>query len=207
MEYIICIILGYLLGCINPSYIFSKMKHIDLRTRGTNNLGATNAFMIMGKVSGSLVLAFDILKAFLAVKLAFILFPEFILAGVIAGIAAVFGHIFPFYIKFKGGKGVASLGGLVLGLDWKCFVFLLLIGVILAIIFNWGCAIPFSASILFPLLYSAKIHSLAGFFILAAGCICIIYKHMENLRRINDGKELPVRDFLKNHVLVRNNSL
>lgn len=207
MAYIICIVMGYLMGCISPSYILSKRQKIDLRTRGTNNLGATNTFMTMGKAAGAFVLIYDILKAFLAVKIAVILYPGFILAGAVAGSAAITGHIFPFYLKFKGGKGVASLGGLVLGLDWKMFLFLLLLGVILAIIFNWGCAISFSASLLFPLLYSVKIHSPGAFCILMAGSICIIYKHIENVRRIRDGRELPVRDFLKQHLLARKCSL
>ncbi len=200
MEYAICMILGYLLGCLNPSYFISKIKNIDLRTKGTENLGATNTYMIFGKRYGTFVLVFDILKALLAVKMAGLLFPELVLSGVVAGASAIVGHIFPFYIGFKGGKGVASLGGLVLGLDWRCFLLLLLVGLILAVIFNWGCCISFSASVLFPVLYSLKMHNPASLLILGVGSICIIYKHMENIKKIKNGRELPIRDFLRQHL-------
>lgn len=205
MEYIVCAVLGYLIGAVNPSYILSKRKNIDLKKRGTRNLGATNTYMTMGKAYGTFVLLFDIMKAFLVVKVAIIVFPGVVLAGAVAGTAVIMGHIFPFYINFKGGKGVASLGGLVLALDWKCFILLLLTGLLLAVIFNWGCAISFSAAFLFPFLYAIKIHSPAIFLVLAVGSICVIYKHLENIRRIKEGREQPVRDFLKNHIFTRNN--
>lgn len=203
MEWMLCIIIGYGLGCISPSYILSKRKKIDIRKSGTGNLGATNSFMNFGVKGGALVLILDFLKAFLAVVLAEILFPDMPLAGVIAGAAAVVGHIFPFYVGFRGGKGIASLGGFVLGLDWRCFLFLLAAGGILALVFNWGCCISFFASALWPVLCGSKMHSLAAFIIVASMSLCIIYRHMENIRRIKDGSELPVRTFLKNFILRR----
>lgn len=114
MEYLLCALVGYGLGCISPSWMISQIKHTDIQKSGTGNLGTTNAFIHFGKGWGSLVLICDMAKAFLAVKLCVWLFPGFALAGVIAGCMAVIGHIFPFYNHFRGGKGIASFGGFIL---------------------------------------------------------------------------------------------
>lgn len=114
----------------------------------------------------SAVLLFDMFKAFAAVWLCRALFPEMELASVIAGSMAVIGHIFPFYLHFKGGKGIASLTGFILAADWKCFLFLLIVGCIAAVIVNYGCAISFSAASLFPVICLVKLQSVAAFAIL-----------------------------------------
>lgn len=117
MEYFICCFIGYGLGCMNPAYFISLLKHKDIRNSGTGNLGTTNTFMNFGKACGCAVLLFDMFKAFAAVWLCRALFPEMELASVMAGSMAVIGHIFPFYLHFKGGKGIASLAGFILATD------------------------------------------------------------------------------------------
>lgn len=201
MKLLVCIILGYLLGCINPSYLISKIKNKDIRANGTGNLGATNTFINFGRGWGSIVLVIDMLKAFLAVILCKWLFPGLVIAGILGGAAVVIGHIFPFYVHFHGGKGIASLGGFVLAIDWKYFLILLLIGCILALIFNYGCLISFSGAIFFPLIYLYGTHSITAFLVLALCSAAIICKHMDNIEKIRAGKELPVRDFLRKHIM------
>lgn len=104
MNILICILIGYLLGSINPAALISRMKKTNLRDKGTGNLGATNTMLVLGKKYGAFVMAFDISKAFCAVKAAQMLFPALSISGLISGGAAVAGHVWPFYMKFKGGK-------------------------------------------------------------------------------------------------------
>lgn len=116
-EYIIYflffIITGYIIGSVSPGYFFGRaVKHIDIRKFGNNNTGASNTFRIVGPVYGVITAIFDLVKAPLAYYLSLSkLNPDL---AIIVGLAAVFGHIFPFYLGFRGGKGVASLDGLFL---------------------------------------------------------------------------------------------
>lgn len=143
------------------------------------------------------------MKAFLSVKLCGGLFPELMLAGVVAGCLAVIGHIFPFYTGFHGGKGIASFAGFVLSVDVLLFLALLAIGCIVAVLINYGCGISFAASVLFPFIYSYKLQSTAAFIILSVCSAVIIYKHIDNVRKIKAGEEMPIHQFLRNYVLRR----
>lgn len=203
MEYFICGCIGYGLGCLNPAYFISKWKHKDIRNTGTGNLGTTNTFINFGKGWGCLVLLFDMMKAFLSVKPCSWLFPELMLAGVVSGCLAVIGHIFPFYTGFHGGKGIASFAGFVLSVDVLLFLALLAIGCIVAVLINYGCGISFAASVLFPFIYSYKLQSVAAFIILSVCSAVIIYKHIDNVRKIKAGEEMPIHQFLRNYVLRR----
>ena len=119
MGYFLVILLGYLMGCSSMAFYLGKWKKKDIRTAGTGNLGASNAAVLYGWSAGLLVALHDIAKAVLAVFLAKWLFPQLEYAGAAAGVASVLGHIFPFYLKFRGGKGLASYFGLTLALNWK----------------------------------------------------------------------------------------
>lgn len=199
-EIILCVIIGYLLGCPNPAWVLSKLKRKDLRHEGTYNLGATNAYMILGKCTGLFVMLFDIGKSYAAIKIAGVIFPQFPYAGVIAGSVAIMGHMFPFYLRLQGGKGLACLGGVILGLSWELFIPLLLFGLLLAVLTNHACAIAFSAASLFPIVYVVISNSGVGFLIIAVSCICIIIKHFDNIRRIRNGTEVLFRKFLIGHL-------
>ena len=119
MQYVIAILIGYLLGSSNMAYWISKYKKVDIRSNGTGNLGASNATVLLGWGAGVIVAVHDIGKAFLSVLLAKALFYGVENVGVAAGVACVLGHIYPFYLNFKGGKGLASLIGVVAALDWR----------------------------------------------------------------------------------------
>ncbi|MHA1191449.1 MAG: glycerol-3-phosphate acyltransferase, partial [Promethearchaeota archaeon] len=111
---ILSLILGYLIGTINPGYLIGRMKGIDLREVGTKNPGTSNAWLILGKKYGILTAFYDISKSFIAcvVSVCFLglnaYFAQF------SGIIAIVGHCFPFYLKFRGGKGVATSLGMLL---------------------------------------------------------------------------------------------
>ena len=134
MGYFIVFLLGYVLGCSNLAYYISRAAKKDIRQSGTGNLGASNATVLFGWKAGVAVAVHDAGKALLAVLLAKLLFPNLEYAGAAAGVAAVLGHIYPFYLKFKGGKGTASFVGLTLALNWKLALAILVILVLATII-------------------------------------------------------------------------
>lgn len=189
--------MGYLLGTLNPAAWLAKLKKENLRDSGTGNLGATNVMLHFGKLYGALVMIFDIAKAFVAVKVAELLFPSIELAGILAGGAAVVGHVYPFYMRFKGGKGLAAFGGMMLAVDPLTFFLLLTAGVVLIFITNYSVALPLSAAVLFPVLYIVRFGDFPQFLIVTAVCILIIIKFCDNLKKIKRGEEIKVREFLK----------
>jgi len=201
MKILYCLIIGYLLGSLSPSALISKLKKKNLRECGTKNLGATNTMLTFGKWYGLFVMLFDISKAYIAVKLARMFFPALAVSGVLAGSAAVVGHVYPFYLRFKGGKGLAAFGGLVLGLDPLLFLILLVIALILMLIINYSVAMPMSAAVLFPVLYGIQSRDIIGALILTAVSVLIIYKHFSNIYKARRGEDVKIREFVKAHLL------
>lgn len=119
MNFSLALLLGYLIGSLSPGYFFGKViKHIDIRRFGNKNTGATNTYYVVGPVYGIMTGIFDFLKApfvyFLAASGTFFFKPINPDLAILTGLAAVVGHIKPFYLEFRGGKGVASLWGLSL---------------------------------------------------------------------------------------------
>lgn len=200
IELMLSVIIGYFLGSLNPAAWLSKRKHTDLRTHGTGNLGATNTLLVLGKGCGAFVMLFDIMKSLIAVRLAERLFPTLSIAGLVAGSCAVVGHVFPFYLNFKGGKGLAAFAGLVLAVDHSLFVLLALISITLTLIINYSVAMPMSAGILFPVLYGPKTGSLAAFSIAAAVSLLIICKHFSNIEKARSGEDIKIRDYIREHL-------
>ncbi len=203
MNYVICIIVGYLLGSINPAALISKIRRINLRKRGTGNLGATNTLLTFGKWFFAIVLAFDIAKAFAVVKLANLIFPENAAIGMVAGGAAIVGHIWPFYMNFNGGKGLAAFGGLVLAVDPAVFGILLATALILIVITNHGIAMPMCAGALFPLLFWLRGGDTPSVIITAAIGVVIILKNLKGLKKAIRGEDVKVRPFIKRYILKK----
>ena len=116
MKEVAIILIGYLLGSISFAYIFAKLfKGIDIRKYGTKNAGTSNVFITVGKTAGILTLIGDLAKGAAAVLIAmYFTMPEYII--ILAGIAAILGHIFPIFLKFKGGIGVATSMGMMIPL-------------------------------------------------------------------------------------------
>ncbi|MCL2052324.1 MAG: glycerol-3-phosphate 1-O-acyltransferase PlsY [Lachnospiraceae bacterium] len=118
MERLLCLLIGYGFGLFQTAYIYGRMKGIDIRKHGSGNAGTTNALRTLGKKAGAIVLLGDIIKCMLAIFVCEWLFgqshPEIIyLVKIYAAAGAILGHNFPFYLGFKGGKGIAATGGLV----------------------------------------------------------------------------------------------
>lgn len=183
------IILGYLIGTINPAYIFGKIKGMDIRQRGSGNAGATNAMLTLGKIVGVVCALLDIIKAYCAYFVAQSLFPDLPPAGILAGVACILGHIFPVWMMFRGGKGLACLAGMVLAYNWKLFLVLLVFEIILAFVVNYICVMAMSASAIFTAIYAFLSANIVGIAALLLVTVVIELKHMDNVKRIMAGTE------------------
>ncbi|MDD6071796.1 MAG: glycerol-3-phosphate 1-O-acyltransferase PlsY [Clostridiales bacterium] len=122
---ILCIVIGYCFGLIQTAYLYGKAHGIDIREHGSGNSGTTNALRVLGKKAGLIVFAGDLFKAVAACVIARIVgtmfFPDILYPMILwTGLGVVIGHNFPFYMNFKGGKGIAATAGVILGLlDWR----------------------------------------------------------------------------------------
>lgn len=186
---ILSIIIAYLLGAILPAFLFGKLKGIDVREEGTKNPGTANAFRVLGLPYAILTALYDTLKGLLAILIAFSLGVSPIIMQ-ICGVVAILGHVFPFYLKFRGGEGNATATGLLLyylvnylKVSLEIF-YVLIILLILVIIFTYisraGTLLPV---LLFPLLgysvfvtYPTSIFNLFFVIILAHIAIIGMYK-------------------------------
>lgn len=193
MNYLIVIVLAYLLGCSSMSFYISKLKGIDLRSKGSKNLGASNTMVLIGWKAGIVVAVHDIGKAFLSVSLANHFFPTFPNIGAVAGVACILGHIFPFYLRFKGGKGFASYIGMTLALNWRFALILLLIVAAITLVTDYIVLGTITTIISVPTYMGIAKHSYSLPAILLIATAVIIYKHRENFVRICNGTEIGLR--------------
>lgn len=182
MTAIMSLGLGYLVGCINPAVIISKIKNVNLKEEGTCNLGATNTAFVLGKKAGIFVMIFDILKSFFSYKIAKWLFPKLLIAGILASIGCILGHCFPVFMHFEGGKGLAAFGGLILAYSPKMFLAIVTTGVILMFVCNTGVVAPFMGCLAFPVMVYFSSHDLLETIgVLTASCI-IFSTHLSNFK-------------------------
>ncbi len=130
---IICIIAGYACGLIETGVIYGKIRGVDIRKYGSKNLGMTNALRVLGPKAGIIVFLGDFCKSFIPCVLTRLIFktafPDtFLIYVLYTGFGAVLGHVFPFYLGFKGGKGVATISGMIVGLlsGWMILILLIL---------------------------------------------------------------------------------
>ena len=191
-TFIIGALVAYLLGSI-PSglwigqYFFQK----DIRQFGSGNLGSTNAFRVLGKKAGSVVLFCDVFKGFLAMVLAMTVFKQDSLSPLCIASFAVIGHTFPLFASFKGGKAVATFAGMILAyqpllLLYGLIIFLALLAITRMVSFT--AMVTISAGVLLSLLFNDW--TLTAFAL--AIDIFIIYRHRSNIQRILNGTENKV---------------
>lgn len=198
VQSVLSLILGYLVGCINPARLVGKRKNVNLKESGTGNLGATNTALVLGRKAGYFVLFFDVFKSYFSYKLAKIMFPQLLAAGIIASIGVILGHCFPVFSHFQGGMGLASFGGLVLAHDPLQFAVLLTLGIIAALILNYGVYLAVTAATLFPVLSYFRSGSLRISSLTSVASGIILWVHRGNLRRAITGEDpLHARDGLK----------
>lgn len=191
-------ILAYLIGSIPTAlWVSQYFFNIDIRDYGSGNSGATNTYRVLGKKWGTMVMVVDMLKGFVAVKLAFLLpfyvTDEFARTNlqIGLGLAAVLGHIYPIWAQFRGGKGVATLFGLVLGISpWTA---LCCIGVFLLVLFltRFVSLSSILASMAFPVfilvIFNVDNHAYRIFAVVVA--LLVILTHQKNISRLLRGSE------------------
>ena len=188
MKYFLAIIIGYLIGCFSTGHMVSRLKQIDIRHTGTGNPGASNITFILGWKMGVLVAFVDISKGIIA-TLGAILFTGDKVVGIYAGCACILGHMYPFYLKFRGGKGFATMIGVLIGFDFPfavlatCFIFLITWVTDYIVLSTLTITILF---LLRVLEYPGGIYALP---ILAPVILIIFFKHRSNLYRIFVGRQ------------------
>ena len=192
-PFAVAILIGYLFGCFNIAFIISKIKKIDLRNTGSKNLGASNTFISIGKGLGVLVGVCDIFKCTIAIILARLIFPEIDFLPYIAGVACIMGHMFPFYLKFKGGKGFASFVGMTLGINWKFFIVIGICIILITLITKYIVLATMATVISYPIFLFFNTHNLWIVAIVSAISCIIIIKHYKNLIRIAKGEEFKFK--------------
>lgn len=202
-------ILAYLLGSI-PSAVWvgQAFYGIDVRQHGSGNAGATNTFRVLGKRAGIGVLAMDVIKGFTAACLINYL-PEisplyqktrYINLQLLFGLSAVIGHLFPVFANFKGGKGIATLFGMLIAIHWLSAFICLLMFVSILFLTRFVSLSSISAAIVFPisLIWVFKRHEplFIAFGICAA--LLVILTHRKNINRLLNGNENKAR-LLRKH--------
>lgn len=203
MKYLLVVLAAYLLGCSNMALYIAKAKKVDLQKYGSGNPGASNAAIVMGWRAGVAVAVHDIGKAWLAVFLAGLLFPQLPAVRETAGIACVLGHIFPFYTRFKGGKGFASYLGMTLALNWKFALIMMAVVLVVTVIADYIVIGTFTTIAVVPVYFGIATHSLLAVLVLLAGSGAIFYRHWENIRKIRTGTEIGLRSTLKKEHRVK----
>lgn len=188
MGYLFAVVVGYLLGTSNMAFYLSKLKNTDLRKRGSGNLGTSNAWTELGWKSSVLVFLHDAGKAVLAVLLTRWLFSDYAYSEYVAGVCAVVGHIFPFYLKFKGGKGHASYVGMAFALNWWIALIVTPFCIATWLISDYMIGLVFSTIILFPLFLFIVGKWQCALIVLIATAF-VFYRHTENIKRIKNGTE------------------
>ncbi len=192
MQIALCALIGYFFGNINPAFIIAKFKGFDIRQRGSGNAGASNTVITIGKKAGLFVALFDIAKAVAASFIAAYFFPQIKFAKILSGSCCILGHIFPVLMRFHGGKGLASLGGTILAFNPCVFVLLLGFEIILGFSMDYVCIVPVTGSVIFTMIYALLTGDCIGTAILSAVSLIILFKHIENFKRIQNGTEAHI---------------
>jgi len=198
------ILVSYLLGSIPTAYIFGRIfKGIDIRKFGSGNVGATNTFRVIGRLPGAIVLIIDILKGLIVVTYvaSFFMFispvarPE--LYRAITAISVMIGHNLPVFLRFKGGKGVATGAGVVIGLIPEIFWLAFFVWAIVFCVTGYVSVASIIASIsvpFFTLLFGEANEIVIFMSIL---CLLIVYRHRSNIKRLKMGEEKRIKLFQK----------
>ncbi|MFP7233717.1 glycerol-3-phosphate 1-O-acyltransferase PlsY [Bacillus subtilis] len=185
------IILAYLIGSIPSGLIVGKLaKGIDIREHGSGNLGATNAFRTLGVKAGSVVIAGDILKGTLATALPFLMHVD--IHPLLAGVFAVLGHVFPIFAKFKGGKAVATSGGVLL--FYAPLLFITMVAVFFIFLYlTKFVSLSSMLTGIYTVIYSLFVHDTYLLIVVTLLTIFVIYRHRANIKRIINKTEPKVK--------------
>ena len=206
LNNVIAVLLAYFIGSIPSAIWVSKWFFgVDVRDYGSNNAGATNTFRVIGRVAGFTVLFFDILKGWISVKIltSLILYEanssEFINMQLVIGITAVLGHVFPIYEKFQGGKGVATLMGIILAINFSAAIGCVVIFLMIFIFTSYVSLGAIVAAIFFPIItiFIIRVESISVIYFSIFISILVILTHKPNIYRLLNKDENKMKIKLK----------
>ena len=203
---IICIVLGlvvsYLIGSISPSIWIGRIFYgVDVRTKGSCNAGSTNTIRVLGLKAGIIVFIIDVFKGWFALYLsdffvrAFLYGSALELFGIASAAAVVLGHVFPVYEQFRGGKGVATMLGVLIYLYHDIFLFLLIIFVVVFLIWRYISLGSITTAVCFPVVYTlysvyiTESFDMVLFLFASAVAVFIVITHRKNIGRLMRGEE------------------
>ena len=204
MERLICLVMGYVFGLFQTGYLYSRSKHMDIRNYGSGNSGSTNVLRVMGKKAGLVVFIGDAGKMILACLLTRVIFrsqPESLYLYLLyTGFGVILGHNFPFYMGFKGGKGIAASAGLLASTDWRLTLICLVVFVAAVALTRYVSlgSILVMICFLIGMIYFGLIRGDYGLaashqteFVVIAAAISLmgIWRHHANIRRLLNGTE------------------
>lgn len=209
MERLICLVVGYICGLLQTGYLVGKMSNVDIRKKGSGNAGTTNALRVLGWKAGLMTFFGDVLKCIAAFLVTMLLYGKsdlFPLYAMYAGAGVTLGHNFPFYMNFKGGKGIAVMAGLVVvNSFWYLPVSLLIIPVTLAFFMvpvivtryiSVGSLSAYTAFLIEMILMGSAgwfgLTNEAGYELYAVLAVLTLlawYRHRENIKRLLAGTE------------------
>ncbi|RUW39941.1 MAG: glycerol-3-phosphate 1-O-acyltransferase PlsY [Mesorhizobium sp.] len=186
MGYAIALVFGYLLGSIPFGLLITRAAGLgDVRNIGSGNIGATNVLRTGNKGLAAATLLLDALKGTAAALIAGHFSPDF---GLLAGFGAFLGHLFPVWLGFKGGKGVATYLGVLLGLAWQGMLVFAVVWLAIAFLSRYSSLAALAAAVIVPIaLYFISTPQIAGLF--AVMSLIVIIKHHANISRLLAGTE------------------
>ena len=198
MARIWCLLIGYVFGCIQTSYLVGMLqRHIDIRNYGSGNSGATNAIRVLGTKTGLLCMAGDIAKGILALLVSSAIFGyshKYLL--LYTGIGAVLGHNFPFFMQWRGGKGVAVTIGIMAFMDWRILLIAGIPALIVLAVTRYMSAASLLFVTLFPIFtavfYLGGPNGLETVLLSLFFTVMIYIKHKDNIKRLRNGTERKV---------------
>lgn len=191
------IVFAYLLGSVPFGLMIGKaFYNTDIRDHGSRNIGATNAFRVLGPPAGAAVFIADLMKGLIPVMLAkhaVPLNPDMIpLAGVLAGISAILGHSYSIFLRFSGGKGMSTAGGFVMALWPKVGFILIVIWAAILVTTKYSSVASLTIAIMLPVLVTILYPKPVYIGFAVAVTIVLVYRHRSNIARLIAGKELKL---------------
>ena len=203
MERLVCLAIGYVFGIFQTAYIYGKMHGIDIRQCGSGNAGATNTLRVLGKKAGLIVFLGDAGKMITACLITRVLFrsqPELLYVYLLyTGFGVILGHNFPFYMGFKGGKGIAASAGLLASTDWRVMLVCLVVFVAAVAITRYvslGSILVMICFFIGMVFFGARgdfgiaAAHLTEFYVLAGLISAMgIWRHHTNIKRLLSGTE------------------
>lgn len=205
MERFICVMIGYVFGLLQTGYIYGKLHHVDIRREGSGNAGTTNVLRTMGWKAGAVTFLGDCFKCVFAVLTVYLIYGEmkadiFPLLKLYTGMGVILGHNFPFYMRFKGGKGIAATAGLLISTVnlWMVLVCLIaFVGVVgITKYVSLGSlvvvVIYFAEIVIYGQMGKFRMPSGALYEMYAVAAFLMVlafYKHRENIKRLLSGTE------------------